>query len=57
MGRIVGIDQELAEIRDISREELIVGFHHPSMREYSEGSDLEVVIRFNALLSGGCSRG
>jgi hypothetical protein len=36
MGRIVGIDQELAEIRDISREELIVGFHHPSMREYSE---------------------
>lgn len=31
----IEIDEELAEM-GISKKELVIGFHHPSMREYSD---------------------
>ena len=31
----IEVDKELEEM-DISKKEIVVGFHHPSMREYSD---------------------
>jgi hypothetical protein len=31
----IEVDQELEEM-GISKKEIVVGFHHPSMREYSD---------------------
>jgi hypothetical protein len=31
----IEVDQDLEQLR-ISRQEIVIGFHHPAMREYSD---------------------